>query len=177
MDRELDVRVAPLSRLDAEGGEQNEVASPRRARRFHAVERGLVVNSERVGLGAGAGGEARDHDVDAALGERRALTNQRCGVAHLQLHDLGALELGLGRGLGRVTHHGGGRVATAHRLAHDRLANVTRRADDAHALARARLARCEGHPRGAGLGAAARRYGTRRVERAGAAREGKEQAV
>ena len=243
------VVVPQLGAAHAERGEQHEVARARRARRVHAVprrlevggrgpklhprerERGrgprfhLEVDRARVGLGARAAREARDHDVDRPRRERRAVrlrgerrerrgarararetrkrrragprqrgvdggpprgrsARARCAraarevgrggarsadlgrrrVAHVGDLHLRALKLGLLLRLGRVAHDGGRRVAAAHALAHDRLADVAARADDAHALARAALARDKVR----GRAAHARRGGRRRAAAAAA---------
>ena len=58
------VRVVHLGRFDTEGREQNEVAGSGGAGGVEAVERGLVVDGERVLLRARPAREAADHHVD-----------------------------------------------------------------------------------------------------------------
>ena len=134
-------RVTHLGRLDAERREQNEVARSGGAGGVQAVERGLVVDSERVLLRARPARQATDHHVSLALLKWPARRTERLRVAHIGLHERRALELGLAARLGHVARHGGRRVAAPHRLSHDRLADVASGADHGDPLSRARLAR------------------------------------
>eukprot|EP00967_Tisochrysis_lutea_P021046 scaffold23893_cov25-Tisochrysis_lutea.AAC.3 len=139
------VRILALSRLDAESGEQNEVARAGGPRGIEAVQCGLVIDGIRVLLGARAARETANHNVNCALLKRHAWLAERGLVADVGLDDLGTRKLLLRLCPFRVAHHRHRRVAARDRLAHDRLADVAGRSDDHHILPSARLPRHKFH--------------------------------